>query len=484
MSNIENDNKESKEKITKRADDFSRWYLDVIAAADMADYAPVKGCMVIKPYGYAIWENFQKVLDGKFKATGHKNAYFPIFIPESFLKREAEHVEGFSPELAVVTHAGGKKLEENLVVRPTSETIIYDSFAKWIHSWRDLPLLINQWANVVRWELRTRLFLRTTEFLWQEGHTAHATHEEAQEETLRMLEVYRQFMEDYLAIPVIQGVKSDTEKFAGALKTLSIEALMQDKKSLQCGTSHDLGQNFAKVFDVKFLDNKGNEQYVWQTSWGVSTRLIGALIMVHGDDKGIIVPPHIAPTHLAFVPIWKSDEEKTRTMEAAKRLADTLPHLSSEIDSRDIRPAWKYYEWERKGVPLRVEIGPRDIENHQAVLVRRDTGEKIFVKEEEFAKRTSEILEAIQQNLFERAKSFREDNIHEANTWDEFQEIIEKQGGFVRTSWCGSVDCESKIKEKTKATVRCIPFQEGEGDGECVYCRKPSHHKPLFAQSY
>ncbi len=301
---------------------------------------------------------------------------------------------------------------------------------------------------------------------------------------MRMLEVYRQFMEDYLAIPVITGVKSDTEKFAGALKTFTIEAIMQDKKSLQCGTSHDLGQNFAKVFDVKFLDNTGNEQYVWQTSWGVSTRLIGALIMVHGDDKGIIVPPRIAPTHLAFVPIWKSEEEKTRTMAAARRLADTVPNFSSEIDSRDIRPAWKYYEWERKGVPLRVEIGPRDIENHQAVLVRRDTGEKIFVKEDEFAKRTTEILEAIQQNLFERAKRFREENIHEAKIWSEFQEIIEKQGGFVRAGWCGSAECEAQIKEKTKATIRCMPVQEGESNGECICCRKPARHNPLFAQSY
>ncbi len=484
MSNIGNENKETKEKITSRAEDFSRWYLDVIAAADMADYAPVKGCMVIKPYGYAIWENIQKILDGMFKASGHKNAYFPIFIPESFLKREAEHVEGFSPELAVVTYAGGKKLEENLVVRPTSETIIYDSFSKWIHSWRDLPLLINQWANVVRWEMRTRLFLRTTEFLWQEGHTAHATHEEAQEEVLRMLAVYRRFMEDYLAIPVIEGVKSDTEKFAGALKTFTIEALMQDKKSLQCGTSHDLGQNFAKVFNVKFLDNTGTEQYVWQTSWGVSTRLIGALIMVHGDDKGIIVPPRIAPTQLAFVPIWKNDAEKEATKDAAVRLANSLPGNSYEIDSRDIRPAARYYEWERKGVPLRVEIGPRDIENHQAVLVRRDTGEKIFVSEAEFAKRITEVLEAIQQNLFERAKKFREENIHEVKTWDEFRQTIENEGGFVRTGWCGSAECEAKIKEATRATVRCMPAANNGTGGVCVYCGKPSQHNPLFAQAY
>jgi len=481
---MEGNNKEAKMKITKRSEDFSRWYLDVIAAADMADYAPVKGCMVIKPYGYALWENFQKTLDSMFKATGNKNAYFPIFIPESFLKREAEHVEGFSPELAVVTYAGGKKLKENLVVRPTSETIICASFAKWIHSWRDLPLLINQWCNVVRWELRTRLFLRTTEFLWQEGHTAHATHEEAQEEALRMLEVYRQFIEDYLAIPVILGIKSDTEKFAGALKTFTVEALVQDKKALQCGTSHDLGQNFAKVFDIKFIDQKGNEEYVWQTSWGVSTRLIGALIMMHGDDKGIVVPPLIAPLHLVFVPIWKNDTEKTQTLEAAKRLAGIVSEFASEIDTRDIRPAWKYYEWERKGVPLRVEIGPRDLENHRAVLVRRDTGAKIFVKEEEFTQRVTEELKAIQQNLFERAKRFRDENIRLAKTWSEFQTIMKQQGGFVRADWCGSADCEAKIKDETKATIRCIPLRDNESQEECIYCGKPSRHKAFFAQAY
>lgn len=482
-----NGNKEAKVKITKRSEDFSRWYLDVIAAADMADYAPVKGCMVIKPYGYALWENFQKTLDSMFKATGHKNAYFPIFIPESFLKREAEHVEGFSPELAVVTYAGGKKLEENLIIRPTSETIIYASFAKWIRSWRDLPLLINQWCNVVRWELRTRLFLRTTEFLWQEGHTAHATHEEAKEEALRMLEIYRRFMEDYLAVPVILGVKSDAEKFAGAFKTFTIEALMQDKKALQCGTSHDLGQNFAKTFDVKFFDKKGNEQYVWQTSWGVSTRLIGALIMVHGDDKGVIIPPRLAPLQLVFVPIWKDKEEKTRTLEMAKKLTNAFSNFASEIDSRDIRPAWKYYEWERKGVPLRVEIGPREVESNQAVLVRRDTGEKILVKEEEFAQRVAEILEAVQQNLFARAKRFHEENTHTAKTWSEFRVIMEREGGFIHADWCGSANCEARIKEETKATIRCIPLQEiqnRESRGKCIYCGKPSHLKVFFAQAY
>ena len=476
--------KEVKTKIVKRSEDFSRWYLDVIAAADLADHAPVKGCMVIKPYGYAIWENIQKVLDGVLKATGHKNAYFPVFIPESFLKREAEHVEGFSPELAVVTHAGGKKLEENLVVRPTSETIIYSSFAKWIHSWRDLPLLINQWCNVVRWEMRPRFFLRTTEFLWQEGHTAHATHAEAQAEATKMIEVYQRFMEDYLAIPVVMGTKSEAEKFAGALRTLTIEGLMQDKKALQCGTSHDLGQNFAKAFSIKFLDKDGSEQYVWQTSWGVSTRLIGALIMVHGDDNGIIIPPRIAPTHVVIVPIWKNDEEKLRTTEVARKLAAAISNLSVVIDDRDLRPVHRYYEWERKGVPLRVEVGPRDVENSQAVLVRRDTGEKVTVSQNELAARIAEMLENIQQNLYNRAKHFLEENTHDAKTWDEFREIVKHQGGFIRAEWCGSAECEAKIKETTKATVRCLPFEEDEKHGICVHCGKASHYRVFFAQSY
>jgi prolyl-tRNA synthetase len=486
---ISDEKKEIKIKIVKRNENFSQWYLDVIAAADLADYAPVKGCMVIKPYGYAIWENIQKVLDSMIKATGHKNAYFPVFIPESFLERETEHVEGFSPELAVVTHAGGKKLEENLVVRPTSETIIYSSFAKWIHSWRDLPLLINQWCNVVRWEMRPRLFLRTTEFLWQEGHTAHATHDEAQEEARRMIEIYRNFVEDYLAIPVVVGRKSESEKFAGALETLTIEGLMQDKKVLQCGTSHDLGQNFAKVFDVKFLDKSGNEQYVWQTSWGVSTRLIGAVIMVHGDDKGIIVPPRIAPICIAIVPIWKNSEEKVKTIEVAKKLTKTISSFSFVIDDRDLRPAWRYYEWERKGIPIRVEIGPRDVENNQAVLVRRDTGEKIIVSQDEFAARIAEILNSIQQNLYNRAKQFRDENTHDVKSWNEFQRIIEHQGGFIRADWCGSVECETKIKEITKATVRCIPFEKDEKhnekhEGICVYCGKTSRSRALFGRAY
>lgn len=476
--------KETKDKITKREDDFSQWYLDVIAAADLADYAPVKGCMVIKPYGYAIWENIQRELDRVFKATGHVNAYFPLLIPESFLKKEAEHVEGFSPELAVVTHAGGKKLEENLVVRPTSETIIYASYAKWVQSWRDLPLLINQWCNVLRWEMRTRLFLRTTEFLWQEGHTAHATHDEAREETLKMLRVYERFAWDWLAIPVLTGFKSESEKFAGALATTTIEGLMQDRKALQCGTSHDLGQNFAKAFEIRFLDQKGNQEYVWQTSWGVSTRLIGSLIMSHGDDKGIILPPKIAPIQVVIVPIWKTEEEKEKTVGVAKRLTSALSSFSVKIDDRDLRPGQRYYDWERKGVPVRIEIGPRDVELGQVVFVRRDTGEKFSVPENVLAEKLIETLEAIQSGLLQRAKEFRDTNTKEVKSWKNFQDFFKEKGGFALAQWCGRAECEAEIKSKTKATIRCIPFEGSVGEGVCVHCGENSKLKVIFAQSY
>jgi prolyl-tRNA synthetase len=479
------EDKEAKVRITKRGEDFSRWYTDVIAAASLADYAPVKGCMVIRPYGYAIWENFQKVLDKMFKDTGHENAYFPLFIPEEFLKREAKHVEGFSPELAVVTHAGGKKLEENLVVRPTSETIIYDSFARWINSWRDLPLLINQWANVVRWEMRTRLFLRTTEFLWQEGHTAHATEDDAEEEVMKMLEVYRKFAEEYLALPVIPGRKSENEKFAGALRTYCIEGMMQDKKALQCGTSHNLGQNFAKSFNVKFLDQKGESQYVWQTSWGVSTRLIGALIMAHGDDKGIIVPPKIAAIQVVVIPIWKSDEEKEKVLKVAKKLTEELKDggVGVRLDDRDLRPAWKYFEWERKGVPVRIELGPRDIEKEEAVLVRRDTDEEKSVSQKQLLGEIKKELEAVQKNLFDRALKFQKENTFEVDSWEEFKKIMAGGGGFVKAGWCGDSKCESEIKEKTKATIRCIPFGE-KVSGKCIHCGKKVKEKVVFAQAY
>ena len=476
----------AKVKITKRGEDFSKWYTDVIAAAQLADYAPVKGCMVIRPYGYALWENFQKTLDGMFKDTGHENAYFPLFIPESFLTKEAEHVEGFSPELAVVTHAGGKDLEEKLIVRPTSETIIYDSFSKWIESWRDLPLLINQWCNTVRWEMRTRLFLRTTEFLWQEGHTAHATEEEAEEEVMKMLEIYRKFSEEYLALPVILGRKSDNEKFAGALRTYTIEGMMQDRKALQCGTSHNLGQNFAKAFDVTFLDQKGESQYAWQTSWGVSTRLIGALIMAHGDDDGIIVPPKIARVQAVIIPIWKTDEEKEKVLSVAQKLSSQLKedNIGVKLDQRELRPAWKYFEWERKGVPIRIEIGPKDIEKDEVVVVRRDTGEKESTSQKQLVKKIQDKLEEIQKNLFNRALKFQQENTFEVDSWDEFEKIMADRGGFVKANWCGEGACELAIKEKTKATIRCIPFSEEKVSGECIYCDKKAKERVIFAQAY
>jgi len=484
-------------KITPRGEDFSEWYQDVIAAAELADYAPVKGCMVIRPNGFAIWENIQKILDQKFKETGVENAYFPLFIPHEFLEREKKHVEGFSPELAVVTHAGGKKLDESLVVRPTSETIIYDSFSKWIHSWRDLPLKINQWCNVVRWEMRTRLFLRTSEFLWQEGHTAHKTAEEAEEEAKARLEMYKNFLEKYLAIPVLAGQKSENEKFAGALRTYTFETMTQDKKALQGGTSHNLGQNFSKVFNVKFLDEKGENQFVWQTSWGVSTRLIGALIMAHGDDKGIILPPKIAPVQVAFVPIWKDEKERELVEAAAQKLALKLQDTRSQrfrianagevrykIDERDQRPAWKFYDWERKGVPIRVEIGPKDLEKNQAVCVRRDTGEKIIVPQSDLTDKLPEILSEIQKNLFDRALEFQQENTHDVGSWEEFKNIIENKKGFLNALWCGESSCELKIKEETKATIRCIPMDQPGGEGKCFYTGQPAKETAIFARAY
>ncbi len=476
---------ESKVKIAKRSQNFSRWYTDVIAAADFADYSPVKGCMVIKPNGYAVWENIQKVLDKMFKETGHQNAYFPLFIPEEFLKREAEHVEGFSPELAVVTHAGGKDLEDKLVVRPTSETIMYDSYSKWVNSWRDLPLLINQWANVVRWEMRTRLFLRTTEFLWQEGHTVHATHEESLEEVMRMLEIYRKFAEEYLAIPVLKGRKSDSEKFAGALATYAIEAMMQDGKALQCGTSHDLGQKFAVAFKIKFQDKDGEVKHPWQTSWGVSTRLIGGMIMTHGDDKGVVIPPKIAALHAVFVPIWRDDEQMAATVEACNNLSKSIENFTTTVDSRDnLKPAWKFYEWERKGVPLRIEVGPGDLEKNQVVMVRRDTGEKLFVPQAELKEKLAETLEAIQKNLYDKALKFREDNTFKADNWDDFTEIINKKGGFIESTWCGNQACEGEIKEKTAATVRVLRCLEEIPGETCVHCGEKAVTGAVFAKSY
>jgi len=474
------------EKITPRSEDYSRWYTDVVQRAELADYAPVKGCMVIRPYGYALWENIQEALDRRFKATGHENAYFPLFIPQSFIQKEAEHVKGFSPELAVVTHGGGKPLEEPLIVRPTSETVIGHMYAQWVRSWRDLPILINQWCNVVRWEKRPRLFLRTTEFLWQEGHTAHATAEEAQEETLRMLEVYADFAETDAAIPVIKGRKSESEKFAGAVTSYTIEAMMGNKWALQSGTSHFLGQNFAKAFDIKYLDRDNELQYCWTTSWGVSTRMVGAVIMAHGDDQGLILPPKLAPIQVIIVPIWTSEEEREQVLAAIKGIAEGFGEaLRYKVDDREeYSPGWKFNEWEMRGVPLRVEIGPRDVAEGQAVLARRDTGEKVIVAQDGLAQRINGLLEDIQRSLFQRAKRFLEENSYELEDYEEFKRIIEGEGGFIYAYWCGSGECEAAIKEDTKATIRCLPFDQEVAIGRCIYCGKEAREKAVFARAY
>ncbi|MFW5994553.1 MAG: proline--tRNA ligase, partial [Spirochaetia bacterium] len=429
------------ERITPRSKNYSDWYVDIVLKAKLADYSPVKGTMVIRPRGYALWERMQAALDGMFKETGHENAYFPLLIPESFLKKEAEHVEGFAPECAVVTHGGGETLDEPLVIRPTSETIIWSMYQKWIQSYRDLPLLINQWANVLRWEKRTRLFLRTTEFLWQEGHTAHATAEEAKEETLRMLEVYRRFAEEYMAIPVLTGVKSESEKFAGAVNTYAIEAMMQDKKALQAGTSHFLGQNFAKAFDVTFQSAEGRLEHVWATSWGVSTRLIGALIMAHSDDSGLVLPPRLAPTQAVIVPIFRNDT-KAQVHEYAQRVKASMPKDVRCVldDDEKSSPGWKFSEWEMVGVPVRVEIGPKDMEKGQAVLVRRDTGEKITVASREVPERVATLLEDIQTALFERARVFRDENTFEVDDYETLKQQLNGDGGFVVAPWDGEAE--------------------------------------------
>lgn len=481
------DNK-SPERITPRAEDYSRWYLDVIRQAHLAEPAEVvKGCMVIKPHGYAIWEKIQRALDDMFKATGHQNAYFPMLIPESFIKREAEHVEGFSPELAVVTIAGGKQLEEPYVIRPTSETIIGHFFSRWIESWRDLPMLINQWANVMRWELRTRMFLRTGEFLWQEGHTAHATHEEAREEVLRMLEIYARFAEDWMAMPVIRGIKTQSEKFAGALESYCIEALMQDGKALQAGTSHDLGQNFGKAFDVKFQNKNGETEYVWQTSWGVSTRLIGGLIMTHSDDNGLVLPPRLAPIHVAIVPIFGKGADESRVREAGQTLEKELRDagLSVVFDTRDHKPGFKYFEWEQKGVPLRFELGPRDIEQNQVTVKDRLAKEKTTWARSGIATRAQDYLKEFQKTLYNRAVERMTTNTTKVDNYDDFKAVFKDENSqFVLAHWDGSAEVEAKIKEETKATIRCIPLQGDAEDGACVYSKKPSKRRVLFAKAY
>ena len=474
-------------KITPQSEDFGRWYIDVVRRAELADYSPVKGCMVIRPYGYAIWELIQQGLDRRFKATGHVNAYFPLLIPESLLTREAQHVEGFAPQVAWVTQGGAEVLEERLVIRPTSETIIGTMYAKWIQSWRDLPILINQWANVVRWEQVTRLFLRTTEFLWQEGHTAHETAEEAQEETLRMLAVYKEFAENELAMPVIDGEKTESEKFAGADRTYSIEALMRDGRALQAGTSHNLGQNFAKGFDIKFQARDKSVQFVYGTSWGVSTRMVGAVIMTHGDDGGLILPPNIAPYQVVIVPIPRGNWRET-VLPKAQAIRDEFVARGIRVmlDDRDSQtPGWKFNEWELRGVPLRLEIGPKDLEKSQVVLARRDTREKSFVPMDGLGAHAEALLTTIQRALYDRALQFREQHTVEADTYAEFKAIMEGRPGFVIAPWCGSAACEASIKTETQATIRNIPFASPPAAGKrCLTCDTPATAHAWFAKSY
>jgi len=484
----------------KRSENYSEWYNELVVRADLAEQSAVRGCMVIKPYGYAIWEKMQRQLDTMFKATGHQNAYFPLFIPKSFLSREAEHVEGFAKECAVVTHhrlmnapdgSGvvvdpSAKLEEELIVRPTSETIIWSTYKNWIKSYRDLPILCNQWANVVRWEMRTRMFLRTAEFLWQEGHTAHATREEAEEEARRMLEVYADFVENYMAVPVLKGHKSPNERFAGALDTLCIEAMMQDGKALQAGTSHFLGQNFAKAFEVQFLNRENKLEYVWATSWGVSTRLMGALIMTHSDDNGLVLPPQLAPIHVAIVPICKNEEQQRQLDEHIAPIVKALEAkgLAVRYDNRpEYKPGWKFNEYEFKGVPVRLAIGPRDLENGTCEVCRRDTLEKETMPIEGIAEHVCDLMEQIQRNLFKKAADFRASMTRKVDSWDDFKVEIEKNG-FLLCHWDGTQETEERIKEETKATIRCIPFDAPEEEGRCIYSGKPSHRRVVFARSY
>jgi prolyl-tRNA synthetase len=484
-------------KLTTRAADFSAWYNELVLRAELADYSPVRGCMVIRPPGYGIWERMQRALDDRFKETGHVNAYFPLFIPESFLHKEAQHVEGFAPETAVVTHGGGKKLEEPLVVRPTSETIIYAMFAKWVQSYRDLPLLYNQWANVVRWEMRTRLFLRTMEFLWQEGHTAHATHDEAEEEARRMLGVYRAFMEEHMAMPVVTGQKSESEKFAGALRTYTCEAMMQDNKALQAGTSHNLGQNFAKAFDLKFQTEDGGTDFAWNTSWGVSTRLIGGLVMTHGDDAGLRTPPRLAPIELVIVPIWRSDDERDQVFEAARNIKAKLGawraredgRLRVHLDDREgIKPGAKYYHWELRGIPLRLEIGPRDLASNQGVLVRRDTKEKRPVSLDTLAEDVAALLQTMQGDMLAAARERLEQrSVRGEVSYDRFKEIMDGEGGFVYAGWNGDPAVEARVKEETKATIRCIPdaeFRSAQAPARCMVTGEPAKHEVVWAKAY
>jgi len=487
--------------ITKRSENYSQWYNDLVVKAGLAENSAVRGSMVIKPYGYAIWEKMQRALDDMFKETGHENAYFPLFIPKSFFSKEAAHVDGFAKECAVVTHyrlrnavdgSGievdpNAKLEEELIVRPTSETIIWNSYKNWIQSHRDLPILINQWANVVRWEMRTRLFLRTAEFLWQEGHTAHATEEEAIAETEQMVNVYANFAENWMGVPVIKGAKSESERFAGALDTYAIEALMQDGKALQAGTSHFLGQNFAKAFDVKFADKEGKLSHVWATSWGVSTRLMGALVMAHSDDNGLVLPPKLAPYQVVIVPIYKGDDQLQQMNEKANEMMTALRKkgISVKYDNRDAyRPGHKFAEYELKGVPVRIAIGPRDLEQGNVEIARRDTLEKKVYPQEQLVEVVENLMEEIQRNIYQKAWDFRKENTHQVDTYDEFKDIIENKGGFVLAHWDGTAETEDRIKNETKATIRCIPFDSPEEDGKCILTGKPSKKRVLFAKAY
>ena len=487
-------------KLTKRSDDYPKWYNELVIKADLAENSGVRGCMVIKPYGFAIWEKMQAGLDNMFKETGHQNAYFPLFIPKSYLSKEASHVEGFAKECAVVTHYRLKnaddgsgivvddtaKLEEELIVRPTSETIIWDTFRRWIQSYRDLPLLINQWANVVRWEMRTRLFLRTTEFLWQEGHTAHATEKEAIDEAELILNIYSKFAEDFMAVPVIKGTKSESERFAGAVETYCIEALMQDGKALQAGTSHFLGQNFARAFDVKFANKEGQQELVWATSWGVSTRLMGALIMTHSDDNGLVLPPNLAPIQVVIVPIYKGIEQLDAISEKVQPMVSALRSqgISVKYDDRDThKPGFKFNEYELKGVPVRIAMGQRDLENNTVEIARRDTLEKKTVKTEEAVEEIKRLLDEIQENLFQMALKYREENTREVDTYDEFKKLIEDKGGFISAHWDGTTATEELIQEETKATIRCIPLGDDEA-GKCMVTGKPSAKRVLFAKAY
>ena len=478
----------AEDQLTPRSEDFSDWYNELVLKAELADYSPVKGCMVVRPYGWALWENIQSALDRRFKETGHVNAAFPLLIPKSFLEREKEHVEGFAPELAIVTIGGGEELAEPLVVRPTSETIIGYMYSKWIKSWRDLPVLINQWGSVVRWELRTKLFLRTAEFYWQEGHTAHASEKEAREETLRMLDVYADFAINEAAIPVIKGVKSETEKFAGAVMSTTIEAMMGDTKALQSGTSHFLGQNFAKAFEIQYTDQKNELQHCWTTSWGLSTRMVGAIIMTHGDDKGLILPPRLAPIQVVIVPIYRSDTEKGMVMETANRIFAELKAAGIRLkmdDREEVTPGFKYNDWEMRGVPLRMEIGPKDVEKNSVALARRDRPGregKTFVPQANLAATVTDLLTEIQAALLARATTFRDSHIHDPKDMAELTQVV--QNGWAYSWWCESKECEAKVKETTKASTRCMPIDQPEGSGECIVCGQPAKRKVIFGKAY